>query len=318
MKNNDYIHFIGPQLITLMALEFGIDVDELKSVGGWSDEDLKLSYKAVDLRQFLAIISPITNRMPPERGLERLIGLTPAVDRQIGYLSASLCENVGSMLSHMESYFRFITLHRPQIINSDDGVTFKLATFAGTPNSLKMSVSRMLFCLLVMRHSVNGPLNPVAATFNFDIDTEPFLSNFLGIQPTAGPYNSLTFSHADLHRPLVSFDDELYQLMCNEPDRRLVGLNRAVKTTSIVASIIEGRFGYVSPVLGECASVLGLSPRSLQRALKDENTCFACVLDDVRRDGVIDCLAQGQMSKSQIAFHIGLRDTNSLYRLMRK
>ncbi|MDB3892032.1 hypothetical protein N9368_02850 [Alphaproteobacteria bacterium] len=189
MKNNDYIHFIGPQLITLMALEFGIDVDELKSVGGWSDEDLKLSYKAVDLRQFLAIISSITNGMPPERGLERLVGLAPVVDRQIGYLSASLCENVGSMLSHMESYFRFITLHRPQIINSDDGVTFKLATFAGTPNSLKMSVSRMLSCLLAMRRSVNGPLNPVAATFNFDIDTEPFLSNFLGIQPAAGPYN---------------------------------------------------------------------------------------------------------------------------------
>ena len=54
----------------------------------------------------------------------------------------------------------------------------------------------------------------------------------------------------------------------------------------------------------------------LQRRLNAAGTKFSQVVDEERRDLVQTLLARGRVAKAEIAFRVGYRDINSLYRAL--
>jgi AraC-like DNA-binding protein len=66
------------------------------------------------------------------------------------------------------------------------------------------------------------------------------------------------------------------------------------------------------------ARSLGMSTRSLQRALKDAGTSFSAQLDAVRRERAIDLLGRRELALQEVAFLLGYGEPRHFYRSFRR
>ena len=91
-----------------------------------------------------------------------------------------------------------------------------------------------------------------------------------------------------------------------------------VPVSDLVTAILEGQMGPDRPDLAKVARLLSLHPRSLQRLLADEGVGFKDLLDRARREQARKLITTTNLSFSQIAVQIGLREQSSLTRATRR
>ena len=85
-----------------------------------------------------------------------------------------------------------------------------------------------------------------------------------------------------------------------------------VPVSDLVTTILTGQSGPDRPDLTKVARLLSLHPRSLQRVLAEEGVGFKDLLDRVRREHARDLIMNTQLSLSQVAAQVGLREQSSL------
>jgi AraC-like DNA-binding protein len=66
------------------------------------------------------------------------------------------------------------------------------------------------------------------------------------------------------------------------------------------------------------ARSLGMSTRSLQRALKDLGTSFTAQLDEARREKALDLVRRRDLALQEIAFLLGYGEPRHFYRSFRR
>lgn len=86
------------------------------------------------------------------------------------------------------------------------------------------------------------------------------------------------------------------------------------RTRKVVAALLRGTV----PTLDDVARRLGMSDRSLQRALKDEATSFSAVLDDVRKDLALWHLRSNETSIAQVALLLGFSEASAFHRSFKR
>jgi len=82
--------------------------------------------------------------------------------------------------------------------------------------------------------------------------------------------------------------------------------------------ILDGQLGSDQPDLAKVARLLDLHPRSLQRLLAEEGVGFKDLVDRVRRQQTLNLITSTDLSFSQVAVRVGLRDQSSLTRAVRR
>ncbi len=85
-----------------------------------------------------------------------------------------------------------------------------------------------------------------------------------------------------------------------------------------VRAVLDANLAGGPPPLATIAKHLGISQRSLQRALTAEGTSFARILDDMRRERAKALLADGRQSLGAITYHLGYADQAILSRAVRR
>lgn len=91
-----------------------------------------------------------------------------------------------------------------------------------------------------------------------------------------------------------------------------------VPVADLVTAILEGQVGPDRPDLAKVARILSLHPRTLQRLLADERVAFKVLVDRVRREEARKLITTTDLSFSQIAVQVGLREQSSLTRAVRR
>jgi AraC-like DNA-binding protein len=61
-----------------------------------------------------------------------------------------------------------------------------------------------------------------------------------------------------------------------------------------------------------------MSERTLQRRLRDEGESFASILDDTRRELAGSWLAEGRLTRTEIAYLLGFSQLSSFSRALRR
>lgn len=129
--------------------------------------------------------------------------------------------------------------------------------------------------------------------------------------------NSLLIPHAWIDRPLPMANPQLARqndLVVMEYLSRFDGARLAEK---VRAELIT-RLPAGEPPRGEVAAALHLSEKTLQRRLKDEDTSYQQVLDEVRRDLAQQYLREGPVSVCEVTFRLGFSDQSSFTRAFRR
>ena len=142
----------------------------------------------------------------------------------------------------------------------------------------------------------------------------PSYENFLGIKAEPGEKNALIFTERDAHVPFVTHNESMWSFFEPELRKRLTELEVddtvSARVRSALVELLPG---------GECSiddvcRVLGMSRRTLQRKLKDENTSFQQQLNHTRELLTKNYLRNTKLSSEDIAYLLGYQDLNSFYR----
>ena len=160
-------------------------------------------------------------------------------------------------------------------------------------------------------------LVPLSVHTAVDIPEKAVYEDYFGVRLTTSDFNGVTFSAKDAERPFLTASDAMWSIFEPQLNQRMQDLaQNATYTEKVRACLMEimasGQYS-----VGDVASRLAVSPRTLQRHLRQEGTSFQRVLDGLREELARHYLAKSEYSSGQISFLLGYQDPNSFFRAFR-
>jgi AraC-like DNA-binding protein len=131
-------------------------------------------------------------------------------------------------------------------------------------------------------------------------------------------YNELAFDAALLAAPIATADAALNALLGRHAERLLRESPQAdtfARRARLAAAEAASR-GEFS--VGWLAKRLAMSPRTLQRKLRDENLAPEELIDDVRRDLALRYLEERRLATAEVAALVGFHDASAFYRAFKR
>lgn len=127
--------------------------------------------------------------------------------------------------------------------------------------------------------------------------------------------NSLIFNSNLLNTPILEPNKSLLSLLEKSANDLLQKLSYDTLYTTKVIKIIDEELSKFSSILIEdIAKKLSLSVRNLQLHLHNENTSYAKLLKEVRKNKAIKYLADINISIDEIAYILGFSETSAFHR----
>jgi AraC-like DNA-binding protein len=130
--------------------------------------------------------------------------------------------------------------------------------------------------------------------------------------------NAFVVEREFVERQVPAADPRLYRILMRYLDRVLNEMPReddflASIRRAIAESIRDGR-----PDIGDVAKKSAMSPRTLQRRLKEYGSDFKKLTDDTRRRFAINYLRDGKNTLTQIAFLLGYSEVSAFNRAFKR
>lgn len=127
-------------------------------------------------------------------------------------------------------------------------------------------------------------------------------------------FNALTLARDLLDLPVLEADPELAMVLEAVASERVRAVASPTSTLGRLRVVLGERLGEGAPDLDDAARRLAVSPRTLQRKLREADTSFQRVVDEVRRDRVARHLADPSLTVKEVASRVGLSGAASLHR----
>lgn len=171
----------------------------------------------------------------------------------------------------------------------------------------------MVLLTNLIRKATKKNIVPVKITVQKSFEN-PEYEQFLGCKAEAGETSSITFSPEDAEIPFITRNESMWNFFEPELKRRLSEMDTddsfSAKVRSVLVEILPaGKSG-----IEDVAMALGMSRRSLQRKLKEEDTTFQKQLNHVRELLAKNYIQNTQLSSEDIAYLLGYQDLNSFFR----
>jgi AraC-like DNA-binding protein len=131
------------------------------------------------------------------------------------------------------------------------------------------------------------------------------------------PDNRLCFDPQLVNQPLMTSDPELARINDQTVIDYLARFDRTNITMKVRARIIE-QLPNGTVHQESIADALHVSPRSLQRRLKDEETTYKSLLEDTRRELAMQYITDSHRSVGEIAYLLGFSEPCSFTRAFRR
>jgi AraC-like DNA-binding protein len=128
----------------------------------------------------------------------------------------------------------------------------------------------------------------------------------------------ISFRTSDLERPVVSADEVLDGYLDRYAEDLLAKLASGDTVAKVVLRTLWGQLSGGQVDLATTSRHLGMSSRTLQRRLRDEDTSFAELLDLFRREASQRLLKDRGLAVEEVAFMLGYSEPSTFYRAFRR
>ncbi|KAF2394100.1 AraC family transcriptional regulator [Pseudomonas frederiksbergensis] len=307
------------QVLADVLTDGGANVDALLKQFD-SGEEVFANPKGVGLELVYKVMAEAAMRTGnPDIGLLAYTRAHPANLEVLGYAVMS-CATLGTALQRLVDYHSLICNgfymcldHKPRAlkligfdISIEPSLTPRPFIDAGAAQTLG------LVHWLLPKHKPH----PLAATFTYPepADTSR-LERLLGSNLMFGAaYNSLTFSKDDCSIALPTADPALDVLHVEYARARLNVLLNGSMTARVRRVLSERLAQGVPSDLDKIAQVVGVSARSLQRRLSNEDMHFSALQDEARLMLAHNFLRNSARSVKYIGALLGFRDQSSFHK----
>jgi len=249
-----------------------------------------------------------------------LIGLRIGTVARVGMLGIlefllMSCDTIGDTLEQIVRYWRLV---------SDEDKTYDLKTADGCAHFQITSIiahhhATFESVMLYMKHFAENMLgvifDPTKTRIHFThplpigATRQDFETAFCCSVDFDQDVNAMIFDAKELSQKLAHSDNLVHPLLRDKADVQLRALDANTRISQRVLFLVESG----STELGKIAQVLGLSVRSLQRKLRNENQSFRDVLDGFRKSKASRLFEEGWLSTGEIAFSLGYQEERAFF-----
>ena len=228
---------------------------------------------------------------------------------------AAYCsKNALTCMERLSKYKRIIAPMRYEISQESSRTMLNIAA---SRDELKMPQflveTEMVFVIHIIRAATKQNITPVVIYMQEPVADSAF-ADFAGCEIKKGEDNVIVFDDADMHRPFISHNENMWEFFEPELQKRLSEMDTddsfAAKVRSALTELLPAGEGTADDV----AAKLGVSKRTLQRKLSEENTSFQKQLNGTRELLARHYLRNTDMSSDDIAFLLGYQEINSFLR----
>lgn len=176
----------------------------------------------------------------------------------------------------------------------------------------------LAFLLELGRRGTGMPLKARLVEFKHSMNQVKGMEDYFGCPIQMGAKcNRLTLHRRDLDRPFASYNAELLDILTPVLDQTLEEQRQSHSITEIVKWILKRNLTGERLEIHHVASELGMSERTLQRRLTDEQITFKQLLREARHEQAREYLANPSLDIKEVAFLVGYKDQSSFYRAFR-
>jgi AraC-like DNA-binding protein len=126
--------------------------------------------------------------------------------------------------------------------------------------------------------------------------------------------NALVFDTADLDRPFVTHNAELFAALAPQLEAELSQALAGNPLGQQVKRILKRQLAGRRPGIGDVARELRLSPRTLQRRLAEDGASFQQLMQEARRELARHYLLHSSLELNETAYLLGYEDAHSFFR----
>jgi len=128
------------------------------------------------------------------------------------------------------------------------------------------------------------------------------------------PNNRIVFDSADLERPFVTHNADVLAMVAPQLEAELAQHLKQRTFRDQVKATLKRALAGQRPELRLVARELGVSTRTLQRRLTDENVTFQQLIAEARRELARHYLQHSSLELNETAYLLGFEDANSFFR----
>ena len=228
---------------------------------------------------------------------------------------AAYCsKNGATCIERLARYKRLIAPMKFIIIKNSDTTTVEIV---GDNEELKQPAflvsCEFAFLTHIIRRATKKEISPASVEMS-ELPNGNALAEFLNRSITQSKRNAITYKQSDLLLPFISYDEGMWSYFEPELTKRLAELDNDESTSARVRSALSEILPGGQCSIEDVAERLGLSRRTLQRKLSEENTTFQKQLNSTREMLAIHYLRNTEMTTNDIAFLLGYQEINSFLR----
>lgn len=190
----------------------------------------------------------------------------------------------------------------------------KGANVPGLTLPASFGATELVFLIEATRACTGHHVVPESASVTGPLACLPEIEAFLGCPIEINGQSTLTLAAADADRVLLSRNADYWAQIEPGFRRQMVLQREGQALTARVRAALTDMLPAGAANVQTAAERLRLSPRSLQRYLKDEGTTFQAELDAVREDLARKYLTSTDLNVEEISYLLAYRDPNSFYR----
>jgi AraC-like DNA-binding protein len=172
--------------------------------------------------------------------------------------------------------------------------------------------------LSLARHGTGTQLNPVRVEYVQQRTNVRQIERNLRCKVIGGASrNAIIFRASDAKAPFATRNAELLDLLAPQFEEQLRQYKEEDSFMELVRRTIQDKLAGHRPSIDAIAQTLHMSPRTLQRRLKESGSNFQRVLDEARHQMARYYLSNSALELNEAAYLLGFEDPNSFGRAFR-
>lgn len=249
----------------------------------------------------------------------RLASEASADQLDVASIAAMHAPTFGEALQKLARYKRLVCPEEVQIDTTlrEVGVSFRWCLSDESPPA-RLIDACLATCLVLGRHGTGRDLQPLRVEFARTEAHRVMLESYFGCPVVFNArLNRIAFEPAALDLPFRTANPDLLAMLLPGLEQALILQHDVLKNTDFVGRVREAlrlQMQGQRPTVDSVGRALALSPRSLQRRLREAGTTYRQLLDEVRESMACELLRRTQLDSGEIAFLLGFEELNSFNR----
>ncbi len=307
------------------AVEFGADLAAVCNELGFAPHELNDSEKFVTYDQAAKFWDVLLDHTKdPLLGLHLGERANPTILGMIGYLmqsSSSVYESTLMLCKFNELYtpvvkFSAELTSKDFSVHYDPAMSWQQVAPEGTRQAIEIGMSS---ALAIAKTLTGKKIHPLCVELTYPPRMrQEYERVFQSKINFNSKRNTLVFSKDAATVPILSYDKSLFQFFNDTLEQKLKSLNENESFSDRVKQMLISDFKGQSASIEIAASKLNLTPRSLQRKLKDDGTSYRDIVNDLKKDLAQTIMKRSDFRVGEVAEILGYSDSSAFRKAYKK